>query len=127
MFYGFMYVNLIQLIFQNMHGHVNGGFHRNGSVRSGTDCHGVAGGAGGHNHHSLEHSYKVKRKQSFYFLYDVKLFVDENNYHHIYISAFAQDHLPLYPDMDNTRGKVNIVIFSGEYICTHIMSRISWE
>ena len=53
-----------------MHGHINGGFHRNGSVRSGTDCHplhadhGVAGGAGGHNHHSLEHSYKVGRKQS---------------------------------------------------------------
>ena len=65
MFYGYK-INLIQLIFQNMHGHVNGGFHRNGSVRSGTDCHplhadhGVAGGAGGgHNHHSLEHSYKV--------------------------------------------------------------------
>ena len=26
-----------------------------------------------------------------------------------------QDHLPLYPDLDNTRGKVNIVIFSGKF------------
>ena len=43
-------------------------------------------------------------------------------------SAFVQDHLPLYPDMDNTRGKVNIVIFSGEYIWIHLDIRSSsWE
>ena len=61
-------------LFQNVHaasqlGHVNGGFHRNGSVRS-AECHPLhahgggggaeqGGGGGGHNHHTLDHSYKV--------------------------------------------------------------------
>ena len=48
--------------FQNVQGHVNGGFHRNGSVRSVGECHPLAvhdGAAGGHNHH-LDHNYKVE-------------------------------------------------------------------
>ena len=65
-------------LFQNVHaasqlGHVNGGFHRNGSVRS-AECHPLhahgggagaeqGGGGGGHNHHTLDHSYKVTRAQ----------------------------------------------------------------
>ena len=60
--------------------HINGGFHRNGSVRS-TDCHPLHGdrahgegpfhieqhdGGGGHSHHTLEHGYKVGGTVKFY-------------------------------------------------------------
>ena len=84
--------------FQNIHGLTNGGFHRNGSLRS-TECrsegpfhpHGERGPGEGPFH--IE---------------------DRVDSHHLPLEQpYRGDPLPLYPDMENARGKVNIVIFSG--------------
>ena len=86
-------------LFQNIHGLTNGGFHRNGSLRS-TDCrnegpfhpHGERGPGEGPFH--IE---------------------DRGDSHHLTLEQpYRGDPLPLYPEMENARGKVNIVIFSGK-------------
>lgn len=83
---------------ENIHGLTNGGFHRNGSLRS-TDCrnegpfhpHGERGPGEGPFH--IE---------------------DRGDSHHLTLEQpYRGDPLPLYPEMENARGKVNIVIFSG--------------
>ena len=86
--------------FQNIHGLTNGGFHRNGSLRS-TECrsegpfhpHGERGPGEGPFH--IE---------------------DRGDSHHMTLEQpYRGDPLPLYPEMENARGKVNIVIFSGKH------------
>jgi len=83
---------------ENIHGLTNGGFHRNGSLRS-TECrsegpfhpHGERGPGEGPFH--IE---------------------DRGDSHHMTLEQpYRGDPLPLYPEMENARGKVNIVIFSG--------------
>jgi len=83
---------------ENIPGLTNGGFNRNGSLRS-TECrsegpfhpHGERGPGEGPFH--IE---------------------DRGDSHHMTLEQpYRGDPLPLYPEMENARGKVNIVIFSG--------------
>jgi len=75
-----------------LHGHINGGFHR-GSVRS-TDC-------------PPFHCDRAQGEGPFHI--DQQ---DNGGYNH-HIEHTFKNHLQLYPDIDSTRSKVNIVIFSG--------------
>ena len=87
-------------LLQNIHGLTNGGFHWIGSLRS-TECrsegpfhpHGERGPGEGPFH--IE---------------------DRGDSHHTTLEQpYRGDPLPLYPEMENARGKVNIVIFSGKH------------